>query len=536
MQMKKEIVFWGTGNICRTCLEWNKNIQPIFFIDSYNVNNQFYGKPIYRPEDINNWAKYTIIIMVMHDYDIKQYLTRRGLNENVDFFSYGNYFAKDLNIIESIEEVKNFIFEYPMYKNSIFIYAPVLNCRNNSMMTNFFRKYSIAREPEKCLLHTVIDVTSRKNATNVLGIEFIAQPSVCQFDCKKGIADKQYEIYREFEVDLTEEEKSWIKDDLETRKVKRNDYKDLHLSFVLYYYAKEIIRILEPNKIVIWGGWERYCYILAHIAKERGIPYGFMEYGWIPGTVQFNPSGIAGQSTIFMGENCENGLIEEKKLYVDKIKDYVKKTQIDSGFFHEDIKDKIQLNKINKKRKTLFFIGMADEGIQIDSTSDYWTQYVSEVVKSTHEAVWLCYQLAKKNKWNFIFKPHPGLDNYEEYEKWSQGEDFILVRHTGVDSLIMMADVAISIASAVDYKVVIYGKPLVEIGHGALQKQNCTYYVKNKNEIEKLLNEAVNNGFTKKQEKALDTHLLYLLEHHLWDDLSNRELRYGLSVEKDFFE
>ena len=40
---------------------------------------------------------------------------------------------------------------------------------------------------------------------------------------------------------------------------------------------------------------------------------------------------------------------------------------------------------------------------------------------------------------------------------------------------------------------------------------------------------------TKKQNENFEQYMVQLLENYLWDDLSDREMRYGLSVETDFF-
>ena len=62
------------------------------------------------------------------------------------------------------------------------------------------------------------------------------------------------------------------------------------------FYVNSLFSLLRPLKVVIWGGWSRLSLILAYIAKQNDIPFVFAEWGWVPGTIQFDPAGIAGNS------------------------------------------------------------------------------------------------------------------------------------------------------------------------------------------------------------------------------------------------
>ena len=105
-----------------------------------------------------------------------------------------------------------------------------------------------------------------------------------------------------------------------------------------------------------------------------------------------------------------------------------------------------------------------------------------------------------------------------------------------IDRLLHLSDVVISISSAVEYKALIYGKPLVQLGHTTLSKKECSYGVESIEKIECQLQEALKKGMTKKQNENFEQYMVQLLENYLWDDLSDREMRYGLSVETDFFD
>ncbi len=99
-----------------------------------------------------------------------------------------------------------------------------------------------------------------------------------------------------------------------------------------------------------------------------------------------------------------------------------------------------------------------------------------------------------------------------------------------------MADVVVSICSAVDYKTLIYGKPLVQLGINGLLGKGCSYIVGEAAELEDQLALALKEGMTGRQKENFDRLLQILLQRYLWDDRSERTLRYGLTVERDFID
>ena len=82
---------------------------------------------------------------------------------------------------------------------------------------------------------------------------------------------------------------------IEERKVSSDRDKSLFLSKVMYSYLKELVYFSKPQKVIIWGNWDRFSYIMDDILTVNGIPHGFMEYGWLPGTYQFDRRGIGGR-------------------------------------------------------------------------------------------------------------------------------------------------------------------------------------------------------------------------------------------------
>ena len=58
----------------------------------------------------------------------------------------------------------------------------------------------------------------------------------------------------------------------------------------------------------------------------------------------------------------------------------------------------------------------------------------------------------------------------------------------------------------------------------------------NKGDLENTVLEALEIGMTKEQVRKYDQFLAKLLKRYLWDDMSEKEITYGLTLDTDFGE
>jgi sarcosine oxidase delta subunit len=534
--MKKKLIYWGTGNIGSICLKLYPDIIPQFFIDSHRESDMFYNIPVKKPENISNWDNLYIVVTTTAFQEIEKILNNKNLKRNENYIGYQEFFEVERNtVVESINSLKIYIEKNKQYKNSILISASVFAARVWQDMIHFFQCYSIKRLPQRSILFSSLSVVSEKRAEKVMGYPVFNVPDICKWEGHMDVDidfNKNPLIHGDL---LLKEEKEWIWK-LEERKLQDDKTFSFHVTSEIYWYYKQVISILEPSQIIIWGGWTRESYILAELAKRNNIPYGFMEFGWIPGTYQFDRRGIAGQSEYAVNsDSILKRPVEYKSKEIKEIRDYIVRNKIDTGKFRKNGEDERALARINQQKKTVFFVGMGDSSMGINPESDYWKQYVSSFFSSTQEAVSFVAEICRRNEWNFVFKPHPSPANKDGLAQDKLGDTIIQVKYTEIDRLIELSDVVISIASAVNYKVLIYGKPLVQLGHTTLSQKGCCYEIQSIDEIEAQLRNALENGMTEVQNENFEFHMEQLLENYLWDDLSDRALRYGLSLETDFF-
>lgn len=541
---EKKLVFWGTGNITNTYLKRFPDIKPQFFIDSnWYTDKKFYNITVNRPDEIDRWDELFVVIMVSSAAaleEIEDILKKKGLKKEKDYIGFGDFFGyHKKSIAESLTYISDFISDRKDYQNCTLIFAPVFASRAADVMLNFFRMYGQKKAFGKCVLLSSLETMDEDYAENQIGFPVLDTPQICKWSGKKeqDILDLEGDLSHL--IELSDDERKCI-EDLEQRKISEDKELSFRVSAEIYWYFKQVLVMLQPKEVIIWGEGPRKLDIMGEVSKRNNIPCGFMEYGWIPGTFQFERGGIAGHSEYAIHpEKILDLPIRNRYMDVKAIREYIKKVQLDNGVFRTNDLDENNLSQIDKSKKTIFFVGMDDSGnnrIATNPLSEYWTKYISACFQSTFDAVLYVAKICERNQWNFIFKPHPSSVKDIGINPDKLPANLIFIKDMKIDRLIEAADVVISIASAVDYKVLIYGKPLVSLGHTTLHKKGCCYEPENKEDIESQIIMAVNNGMTEEQNENFERHMIQLLENYLWDDLSNRDLRYGLTMETGFFK
>lgn len=534
MKYKQEsLAYWGAGDYGKLCIESYPDIRPDFFIDSNRGGENWCGIPVKRPDEIEDWKEVFVVITAAAIPQIEAVLNGKNLERNKDYARYKDFFEiPQENFEQKVAKVKAFVEEHKEYKGSIFIDAPVFVSRVSDELIRFFREYGIRRKPQKCVLVTDLQVVREDVAEKIMGYPVFDFSEICYWNGVLNPSARLDKSKLTHESSLTEEEREWIRL-LEKRKFCEDEELSYKVTVEIYWYFKSVLLEIQPSKVIIWSGWERQSNILAKISEEMGIPYGYLEHGWIAGTVQFDKYWV---------ENYDK-YDEEPEVEIDKsgkceeirqIQKYIVENKLDTGKSRKIEEDERSLRRIDLHKKTILFIGMGDAGVGVNPASDYWKRYIMPSFSSSLDAALCLAKICKKNDWNFVFKPHPNYSGKIDAEKMDN--NIIFVRYTEIERLIGLADVVVSVISKVDYKVLMYKKPLIKLGCMTLYKKGCCYEISEKDEMESLIIKALETGVTKEQIRCFELHLAQLLEYHLWDDLTDREFRYGLTLEQDFFD
>lgn len=523
----KKIVYYGAGKIAEQLCYYYDNLIPEFFIDTYSEKSTCFGRKIYKLENVSNLSNYFIIVTTFSYTAIRDSLKKKGLKENENFCFYKDYFNIDKESLDDkLKEITT------ISKKSILISGPFFTGRKTKETCDFFKTYS-SLSKEKCVFLSHLTVLSKERACHLLGGEFIALPDFTNW---QGFKREQYnfEEIRNIlrSVTIAANERNDIQN-IESYHNVADRLEDFDICILIYKYYKFLLEIIKPVKIVVGTDIKQEYAILAYLAKKNNIPYVFWEYGWIPGTYIFEQDGNAGRSRLATEKtyfaSLKNGYkTNHIRKIIESILSY--EIQIQNKLTENDAQE---ISKINSDKKTVFLVGSGFSST-VNGKSDFSHTYISPFFDSEDEIIEEISFLCEKNNWNLIYKPHPGLIGFQSYDKFK--DNVIWVKDADVNYLIRKADIVISLYSAADCMVLMYGKPLVQIGKSILNYADCTYKPSNKKDIELKMQSAMKRQYLAEYQKNFENFIGMLLSNCSWDDLSKKKEQYGLTFQRDFFD
>ncbi|OUM88989.1 MAG: hypothetical protein BAA01_10255 [Bacillus thermozeamaize] len=307
---------------------------------------------------------------------------------------------------------------------------------------------------------------------------------------------------------------------------------------VVYYadqYFRQLLSKLNPKKVVLWNKFHAIHLVLYNVCKEMGIKTVFMEFGLLPGTIVVEEMGQMGESfpavkyQQFMNLDVNDQDLAMAERVIKMIRDKKLNRNIQPI---NNMKEKL-LSQLIKDRAIIFYAGQNDFESGMYPYTEETKKYHSPIFKTSDEAALYLSALAKKNKWNFIYKPHPLIYRLRKsyYEKLKV-ENMIVVSDIDINDLVDMADLTITILSQTGYVSLIRNRPTLMLGYTQLRGKGCTYEAFTLEEIEQTIKSALQNGFTESQQYAFKKHVAQLLKYYLYDDLVKKDFQYGMPLEE----
>ncbi len=292
-------------------------------------------------------------------------------------------------------------------------------------------------------------------------------------------------------------------------------------------YFLNVYDLMKPSAIIVWNPYVAFNHVAEYVARERGIRVIYAESGVIPGTIAFSTWGDLGESRpcIEYGKFLQLPISAKEVAYAEYIVAYLRR----SGF-NRNIQPQVKNNVLLSRKKPIIFLaGQNDLECGLQPYDDNVTQY-SPVFDSSEAALTYIAELALKNDWNIVYKPHPIVAR-RELEKGTIPQNVIYLKQGDINDIIDNCDVCITILSTTAYVSLTREKPVVMLGKIQLNGQGCTYEAFTKMEIEKVIKDALKYGYTKEQKRAFAEHVARMCKYYLFDSLQPREIHYGQSVE-----
>lgn len=296
-----------------------------------------------------------------------------------------------------------------------------------------------------------------------------------------------------------------------------------------YKYFHFLLENYNPKVIILWNKFSAIHSIFDYLSKKNSIKTFYAEFGVLPGTFSIEDDGQ-------MGESFPSIKYDEFQSISINFKDIIKTRNILKDLRESklnrniqpknDLLDKIKL-QINNDFPIIFYAGQNDYESGLFPYSEHTKKFHSPTFKSTNEAFEYLLFLAKKNKWNLIYKRHPLMSRLS---KRPTVEGCIIVDDIDISDLIDFSDVVVTILSQVSYLSLIREKPLVILGFTQLKNKECCYESYSLNTVEDSIKLAIKNGYTSKQKIMFEEHCSRLIKSYIYDDLLDKEIKYDMSI------
>ena len=132
------------------------------------------------------------------------------------------------------------------------------------------------------------------------------------------------------------------------------------------------------------------------------------------------------------------------------------------------------MDKNNNDRPVIFFVGSNERGSGIYFDESKIIKEYSPFFSGNADALNYLLELAEKDDWLLIFKPHPNeTDNGITYD--IDNSRLKVVKYDNVFDLIDISDLTITITSGISGISLIHGKPSILLGRNGLTGKGAAY-------------------------------------------------------------
>jgi len=426
---------------------------------------------------------------------------------------------KYLSLLKNLEIIKR--------RNIVLIVGGIVefdkgSCNYLNLLSNNMPEYNF-------LLLSEAPWKTKKLTQEKINFPFFLLPYYFGFN--KYVVNKKKELSKKARCNINNKE--YIK--LAAANIKKR-YSDNSNEFSAYlmneanYFFSKSLNIIKPRKIIIWNKFYALHSIIDTIARKKNIPVVYMEFGSLPGTFALETFGQMGESfpareiTKFLSLKTTDSELQN----AERIIKYLRESKLNRNYQPESDSSKIQ-EKLIPGRPIVLYAGQNDyeSGLYPYTSNTY--KYHSPVFSSSYEAMIFLAELAGRNNWNVIYKPHPGISCCNNEPK-DVPDNVLRVDQVNINDLIDIVDVVVTIFSQVSYISLIREKPVIMLGYNQLRGKNCCYEAFNENYINNVITQAINHGYTDGMKKSFYTHVAQLCKYYLYDDLQNKNVNYGKNI------
>jgi len=284
-------------------------------------------------------------------------------------------------------------------------------------------------------------------------------------------------------------------------------------------FVRDLLKYERAALCVLWHQFNGCCTALASLCGEMGKPVVFAHLGCLPRTVVFESGGqmaeswVARENERFLKLPVVEPDLEVSRTYLDIVRQEKadRKPQTEEWSIRQVIERHRKLG-----RKVVFYAGHNDYRTGIRPRTLPNSSLHSPFYSGTLDALRHLAELAEEYEWTILFKPHPNIQSEYDCEALAYGDHVEPVIGANVFECLQESDVTVTVVSQVSYLALIHERPLVLLGNLPLRGKGCAYEIANREDVARLVEQAVDTGFTPEQRQAWERHVAQLLKYYLF--------------------
>lgn len=345
---------------------------------------------------------------------------------------------------------------------------------------------------------------------------------------------------KNLDINLSEEmleiinKRCFLQEAIENIKSYHDDMGEGYAEALVYYtylYTQKYIECLKPACIIVHNKLYSMHDVIVKTCEEKGVKALYFEFGALPGTFALEDKGQMGASHVSTDYDEFRNLpvTQEEIEAAEEVCKYLKESGLNRN--QQISKDNSEFwSKMVEGRPIILYAGQNDYDSGICPYTEYSKKFHSPIFKDSDEAAIYLAEIAKKYNWNLIYKPHPLPVKHGRCLGNNIPENVIWVSDININEIIDKSDVVVTILSQVGDVALLREKATVMLGYTQLRGKGCAYEAYVREDIEKVLVDAVEKGYTVEQKKAFIRHVAQVNKYYLYDDLNPRDIRFGRSV------
>lgn len=276
----------------------------------------------------------------------------------------------------------------------------------------------------------------------------------------------------------------------------------------------------KPHAVMMWNAFTASHMILDQLARERGIPVIYMEFGVLPGTMNFDLRGQMGQSAI--AHEAPVTVPASARDGAQALTSYIANRRMNRNAQHTDAPGS-QVHLPRDGRRVITFIGQNDYESGIcpwDETArrEHSPWYASSM-DALRDLAPVCDQLGCR----LVYRPHPAM----RVEASALPEGVTLAAGGDLFSLLDKSDLTVTLMSQVAYEALLHERNVLMLGRCQLTGKGCAWERGAEESLLCAVSRALAGGYTDAMKEAFLHHVAHAVQDWLYDDLSPRDRRYG---------